>query len=196
MKNNMLDSLDVAALIMKEVGYEGTTAKIHTLLYYVQGWSLAGLGRPAFAHDLQAWKHGPVSPPVWHAMESATPPEVTRTTASTDDKELLLLVKLVAPLYASKAASQLVAGTHNERPWVEARRGAAPGEHCSKLLDPHTMRDYFSNDVSAGGITPKDIALFGIESFFETDPTFELVTVSDNPAVTGSANLLRYRPRP
>lgn len=191
MKNNVLNSLDVAALIINEVGHEGMITKIHKLLYYVQGWSFAGLGRPAFAHDLQAWKHGPVSPPVWHAMKSATPPEATRTAASTDDMELLLLVKLVAPLYASKAASQLVADTHNELPWVEARRGVAQGEHSSKLLDPRTMRDYFSNDVSAGGITPEDIALFGVESFFETDLVSGSATAQDDPVLTGSANLLR-----
>lgn len=55
-------STDIAKLILRVVGTESMDKKkLHKLLYYIQGWSLAGLGRPAFVHDLEAWRDGPVS---------------------------------------------------------------------------------------------------------------------------------------
>lgn len=39
-----------------------STMKLHKLLYFAQGWSLAFLGEPLFDEEIHAWKSGPVIP--------------------------------------------------------------------------------------------------------------------------------------
>ena len=43
-----------------------THLRLQKLLYYVQGWSLAALGRPLFADRIEAWPEGPVVKELYH----------------------------------------------------------------------------------------------------------------------------------
>ncbi|RMD63362.1 MAG: DUF4065 domain-containing protein, partial [Planctomycetota bacterium] len=47
-----------------------TNLRLQKLLYYAQGWSLALRGEPLFDETLEAWKHGPVAPSVYHIFKT------------------------------------------------------------------------------------------------------------------------------
>ncbi len=42
-----------------------THMRLQKLLYYAQGWALASRGEGLFAGEIQAWRHGPVTPGVY-----------------------------------------------------------------------------------------------------------------------------------
>src|SRR2546428_134892 len=46
-----------------------TPLHVQKLLYYVQGWSLALRGTPAFSDDIEAWRYGPVVESVYQAYK-------------------------------------------------------------------------------------------------------------------------------
>src|SRR5580704_12809669 len=43
--------------------------RLQKLLYYVQGWSLALRGRPAFDDEIEAWTLGPVVPEIYRQFK-------------------------------------------------------------------------------------------------------------------------------
>jgi uncharacterized phage-associated protein len=47
-----------------------TPMKLQKLVYYVKGFSLVLLGRPIFGEKLEAWRHGPVCPDLYHRLKS------------------------------------------------------------------------------------------------------------------------------
>ena len=48
-------------------------ARLHKLLYYVQGYHLAWRGTPAFEDNIEAWEKGPVVAALWHAEKGGRP---------------------------------------------------------------------------------------------------------------------------
>ncbi|UWF12286.1 hypothetical protein NY046_07405 [Corynebacterium diphtheriae bv. gravis] len=96
----------------------------------MQGWTLAALGRPAFANDLQAWVDGPVSVGMRRDTHYATCFEVANRPLSNplapQDRDLLALMYLIAPFYAQQQTQALVDSTHAEAPWLDARGGLPP----------------------------------------------------------------------
>lgn len=100
--HGIYSSTDVANLILKTTGTAlMDKKKLHKLLYYMQGWTLAALGRPAFANDLQAWVDGPVSVGMRRDTHYATCFEVANRPLSNplapQDRDLLALMYLIAP---------------------------------------------------------------------------------------------------
>lgn len=188
-------STDVAKLILKATGTDNMDKKkLHKLLYYVQGWSLAALGRPAFANDLQAWKDGPVSPSMRDATIN-TPcfevlPQPLETPQALNDSELGALITLVTPFYAQKKTKELIDATHEEAPWVDARTGLPEEASSQNPITDDALYSYFSKHVGILGLTPADVAMFGPESFV-TEYTGEEFPDADSP-LSQSANLITF----
>lgn len=65
----MPTATDVAAAILEESG-PLELSKLHALLYYTQGWTLAWTGRPMFEDEIEAWEIGPVVTVVQELFES------------------------------------------------------------------------------------------------------------------------------
>ena len=165
---------DIAKLILRAVGTETTDKKkLHKLLYYVQGWSLAGLGRPAFVHDLEAWRDGPVSTSfrdnTWHVPCAEVLRIPLENSEIQSDWELQGLIELIAPYYAQFSTEELVAQTHQELPWLQARRGIADGEYGNEPISEEIMARFFESTIRIGPLSPEDIALWGIESFGQNE---------------------------
>lgn len=124
--------------------------KLQKLLYYVQAWSLAALGKPAFPNRFQAWVHGPVCREVYdrfkdtHSLYNAVAAtDEMRASASRLDDALRGHVDDVLEAYAGFTGTQLEAMTHREQPWIQARGNRKPAERCEAEIDEALMTSYY-----------------------------------------------------
>lgn len=136
--------------------------KLQKLLYYAQAWHLALFEEPLFAGRFQAWVHGPVNRQVFDRFK--------------DDKTLYSLVGAedvrsdfdmgsiptdaarfiddVLEAYAGLTGTQLEEMTHNEDPWIEARKGYRPSERCEVEIDESLMARYYRQRAQAAQAAP------------------------------------------
>ena len=115
-----------------------TPMKLQKLLYYVQGWALAQTGCPLFADPIEAWREGPVVQVVYARYKKFGKGPITDIpdTAPEVDAATRDLIEHVWDRYKHYSAFGLSAMTHEERPWLHARRGKpeeAPGRDTIPL---------------------------------------------------------------
>ena len=97
-----------------------TNLKLNKLLYYAQGLYLARTGIPLFPEVIQAWKHGPVVPAVYHRYKAGNTPirkvssDYSYENFSPDELDVLIDVMKEKGQYTG---SKLIEMTHNESPW-------------------------------------------------------------------------------
>ncbi len=113
-------------------------ARLHKLLYYVQGYHLAWNGHPAFDDDLEAWQKGPVVAALWHAENenrrvecSETPPE-----------SVCNVITYVLCRVGNCTGPQLVEATHAEAPWRDATN--AGKNVANQVISHESLVDFFS----------------------------------------------------
>ncbi|HEY1398944.1 Panacea domain-containing protein [Roseateles sp.] len=135
----------------QEVGDPITTAKLHKLLYYVQGWHLANFDEPAFEERFEAWMHGPSCPEIdalygdhWHT------PIVERIAQPTDLGERLQKhVDEIIDLYGVDTGYSLHLRTRYEAPWNEARKNFSRHEPgCTEEISHESMKRFFQAEAA------------------------------------------------
>lgn len=137
---------DVVAYVLQNTG-PVTTMKLQKLIYYCQAWSLVWDDQPLFTNKIEAWANGPVIPdlyaqhrglyqvgPGWWTGDGGNLSETERDT-----------VDAVLKFYGSKSSQWLSDLTHSERPWLEARAGAAPGEPSHGEISLAAMAEYYGS---------------------------------------------------
>jgi uncharacterized phage-associated protein len=140
MAGRTVSANDVAAFILAELGTM-TTYKLHKLLYYAQGYSLAWDGEPLFSEAIKAYEHGPVVTLLFNEHRGtrnvARWPKGEASRLTEDQKDT---VRAVMEMHGRRSADQLVELTHGERPWIEARKSGAR----AALIDNESLRAFFS----------------------------------------------------
>jgi uncharacterized phage-associated protein len=101
-----------------------TNLRLQKLLYYAQAWSLVVRESELFSEDLEAWRHGPVVPKVYHALPdgqkaSQITPDMFATAPDLPPEEAEFVAR-VWESYKQHSALQLSKMTHAESPWVKA----------------------------------------------------------------------------
>ena|ERR1700677_2761137 len=140
---------DVAAYIIAKLR-PIDAMKLQKLLYYSQAWSLVWDDRPMFASKIEAWANGPVIRDVFKTYQGQYKISVVKV----GDKRALKpsekeTVDAVLGFYGQKDAFWLSELTHRETPWIEARKGIAPGDYGDVEITKASMRDYYSGLISA-----------------------------------------------
>lgn len=131
----------------RDVGDPLTNLKLQKLLYYAQGWFLAKHDRTLFGEPLQAWVRGPVVYPVWlrfreYRWEPISSPTLSVPTLSpTVTNHLGGIVRD----YWDCSAYTLENMTHQESPWLNARKGTAKDTPSSAPILLSDMHDHFSH---------------------------------------------------
>lgn len=123
--------------------------KLQKLLYYVQAWSLGIEGCTMFDGKFQAWAHGPVNREIYDRFsDKSLYGFITRNdirnnnvTLSFADKDF---INYILDNYAGYSGTQLEQMTHEETPWIEARRGFSPEARCTREISEHTMQVYYA----------------------------------------------------
>lgn len=141
---------DVAAYILRAKG-RMSTWKLQKLCYYAQAWSLVWEEEPLFRERIEAWVGGPVVPALyqWHRRryQVTTPPPSGNPDVFTDDQVDTL--NIILDDYGHMSATQLVALTHSEPPWQDARRRArlGPAERGRAPIHLDSMAEFYSSLV-------------------------------------------------
>lgn len=138
---------DVAAYIIAKLR-SVDAMKLQKLLYYSQAWSLVWDERPLFSSKIEAWANGPVVREVFKAYQG----QYKITQAKFGDKAGLKPVEketvdAVLRYYGDKTGFFLSELTHRERPWLDARKGVAPGEMSDREITKAAMSEYYGSLV-------------------------------------------------
>ena len=154
--------LRVIAYIFEKLE-EVTPLMLQKLLYFIQGVYSALYKRPIFAEDCRAWVHGPVYPEVYELFRDFkyNPIDDARfallegtVDALTDDeKRVIGLVVNTFGMYGGKVLERI---THNEAPWIEARKGCGDSIPSSELLPKERIMKYYILINQKYGIDTED----------------------------------------
>lgn len=130
-----------------------TPLRLQKLLYYAQAWSLAEHGRPLFPESIEAWANGPVVREIWDRFRDLgrkpiLPEDVDADGAIGLDDEDRGFVAAVWESYKGYSAWSLREMTHQESPWVDARKGFGPVDRCDAEITHEAMRTYFTESVN------------------------------------------------
>ena len=125
-----------------------THLRIQKLLYYVQAWSLAQRGGPMFDERIEAWAHGPVVCELFHRFADrgrgpVLPEDVDAEGEIDLSEEDRAFVASVWEAYKGYSALSLREMTHQDEPWLNARKGYAPADHCEEEITHDAMKAYF-----------------------------------------------------
>jgi len=138
---------DVAAYIISKVR-NIDAMKLQKLLYYSQAWSLVWDKRPLFSSTVEAWANGPVVREVFKAYQGQykiTEPRFGNKDGLNPNEKGT--VDAVLKFYGPKTGFYLSQLTHRERPWMDARRGLAPGDFGCNEITKSAMLEYYGSLV-------------------------------------------------
>lgn len=119
-----------------------TNMKLQKLLYYEQAYHLARFGTPLFDDDIEAWQYGPVVPSVYDAFSASgrkpLEPDYDLGIEGMSDEEANVFFN-VYDIFSQYSAYGLMGMTHNEEPWLNARRPLGRGN----VIPKDVIMDYF-----------------------------------------------------
>jgi uncharacterized phage-associated protein len=146
----MLTAIQVADWIVRfrlEAAAPVDPMSLQKLMFYAQAFRLARHGKPLFEDGFEAWRDGPVLPRVWrHYKENSVPVilpkkgDVKAPIDSAIEGELHDTVRFfsrMTPFWLSDA-------THNEEPWIDARRGFDAHEPSAIPIPEDNIRVYYA----------------------------------------------------
>ena len=153
---------DIVASIFEKLE-EVTPLMLQKLLYFIQGVYSALYGRPIFEEDCRAWIHGPVYPEVYDLFRDFKYNPIddarfalldgTEDALTDDEKRVIDLVVNTFGLYGGKVLEKI---THNENPWMEARKGYGDSIPSSELLPKERIMKYYILINQKYGIDTED----------------------------------------
>jgi len=154
--------LRVIAYIFEKLE-EVTPLMLQKLLYFIQGVYSALYGRPIFEEDCRAWVHGPVYPEVYELFRDFKYNPIddarfallegTEDALTDDEKRVIDLVVNTFGMYGGKVLERI---THNEDPWMEARKGYGDSIPSSELLPKERIMKYYILINQKYGIDTED----------------------------------------
>lgn len=146
---------DIAKYFLAQAINDGeliSPLKMQKLVYYAYVWYLVVTKNKLFNEPIEAWPMGPVSPSLYSELKqygsSPIPEEYLGDKGYIEE----LLAKLnghaevlrkVYEKYDTLTAFELVMLTHNEKPWVEARKGLKPEESSDKPISDQDILEFY-----------------------------------------------------
>ena len=140
--------VDVAAHILDYYG-PMTTMKLQKLAYYSQAHCQSTRNQPLFEEDFQAWVNGPVCPELYRQhrgkfmLHRGDLDAAVAGRAGLDDYARRE-VHAVCDELSACTGNELSQRTHQESPWLRARDGYGPSEHCEVVITKDSMKSYYS----------------------------------------------------
>lgn len=146
----MAKAIHAAAFVVSRLN-ETSTLPMQKMLYYAQSCHLALHEVPLFDEPIEAWMRGPVVPGLFGRhrgdfnIKSPWPDEATLSEAERSlPPTATAVLSVITDTLGSFPASDLVAATHDESPWSQARRGVPPGARSNNVIEQSAMRAYFA----------------------------------------------------
>lgn len=125
--NNAFDVANYIIDLAEKTGEPVTNMKLQKLLYYSYAWVLVESNnqQQLFSEPIQAWKYGPVVPPVYELYQDCGADNIKQVSKDhrieyINDINQKLIVEDVFKIYGTKTALQLVELSHCEPPWRDS----------------------------------------------------------------------------
>ncbi|WP_368652356.1 Panacea domain-containing protein [Ornithinibacillus sp. 4-3] len=133
--------------------------KLQKLLYYAHSWTLTlgnesvdELDKRLFKEGFEAWVHGPVIPSVYHEFKeygfSNIP--LNEKDVVQFDEEIENVLNQVWEVYGDYTGNELESMTHQELPWLTARKGLSPIEPSQNPISDTEIFNYYLNEMIQG----------------------------------------------
>ena len=137
-----------------------THLAMQKLLYFVQCWSMALLGREMFSDDCQAWAHGAVYPKVYPYFKwfKYQPLPRVEETVKWRGKELEILKAVKTYYFDIYSARALEEICHREEPYQKAKKGCPEGEACHAVMDKEDILSYYRHVARTYGICASEMS--------------------------------------
>ncbi len=138
-------------IVDRDAGSTITPLKLQKILYYTQGYYLAMNDKELFKEDFEAWAHGPANPEIYDTYKkyghgAIDAPEINNVPSFNEDLvDFLYSIWNTFGIYDGKYLENM---THNETPWIEARKGYQPGEACSNVISKESMKVFFKTKLN------------------------------------------------
>jgi uncharacterized phage-associated protein len=128
-----------------------TNLKLQKLLYYAQGWYLGNFHKKLFSDKIQAWRRGPAVKGVYSEYKNygATliDEKIPEEEVSDIDQDTREFLDELLDKYKKFSGTELAYFTHNEPPWVEARKYYDEQENSEVEISADSMESYFRSLV-------------------------------------------------
>ena len=118
--------------------------KLQKICYYAKAWHLALFDCNLIAEHFEAWVGGAMQPELYekykgYGLEKIPKKENTEGIP----KEFLSFAEEVFAAYGHLSDFDLEWINHREQPWIEARGGCEPWEHCTNVILEESMRWFY-----------------------------------------------------
>lgn len=145
---------DVAKYFLYRSNQDGdlvSPLKMQKLVYYAYVWTLVKNKKKLFDEKIQAWPSGPVVPSLYKELKSYGSAPIDEKYLGVKNeaelnaifskfpKEVKEVLDGVYETYSTKTAFELVALTHAEKPWLEARNNLAATKPCNNPISDETI---------------------------------------------------------
>lgn len=130
--------------------FDVTPLKLQKLLYYVQGYSLALTGKPAFSDQIEAWRYGPVVESVYQEYKKYNKSIIPYEEIQDEeiyDETLRQVVRLVLLDKQRSSGEVLARATHKEAPWRNAYQSSFGGFYTNEEIPENAIKDYFTCEI-------------------------------------------------
>ena len=141
-------------------GIEVNNLKLQKLVYIAYGWSLAVLGIKLFDEPIEAWRHGPVIPSLFHEFKhfrkdpisaraldlnwSDNEERLERAVVRIDNEKLGVVLRKVWDIYSVFTGWELRAKTHQQdTPWEQVYK-----EGKNQIIRDKDVREHFTDKIS------------------------------------------------
>lgn len=130
-----------------------TPKKLQKMLYYCYSWALVILNEnpeeleiELFNDKFEAWVHGPVIRKVYSSYKSFGYQEIPYNPIGNYSlpKEVEEILDQVWAVYGGYSGNQLESISHQEAPWLKARKGLAEYEGTDREIDVFDIYDFYS----------------------------------------------------
>ena len=129
-----------------------THKKLQKLCYYAKAWYLAVNDANIVSAPFEAWVHGAVQPQLYQKYRSYGFQPIPMYIDSRHElpEEFLDFAREIFSSYGDLSGDELERLNHTEMPWIKARNGLMPWQHCETVIDEEDMKTYYRGLMQNG----------------------------------------------
>lgn len=130
-----------------------TNKKLQKMCYYAYSWYLTLYDKHLFDDGkFEAWVHGPVNPKLYNKYKAFGWRIIneTVTVSSQLSSELKDFLDMIYNTFSNYSGDELENMTHQEAPWIEARKGISSEIPSNQIINDNTIKSFYSNLMVQG----------------------------------------------
>ena len=150
-RDNEINSYNIADFFLTKSGL--TPKKIQKLVYYAYSWFIALNNQSAdqidnilFEEIPEAWLHGPVFPSLYSRFKSFNWNEVPKNDENIqfENNDIMSFLNDIWNKFGTYSADELEYMTHQELPWINARRNIDSNESSNRKISLKDIFNYYN----------------------------------------------------